>query len=329
VLLLDEPTSVLSPPEAEALLDLIRRMRDRGVAVVLITHKLAEALEYGDSVTVLRRGAVAFDGPANQVTRDALIHHMLGEAPPVPSPPPRGGLGVVRATATDLSVHRLGGSGTGLRHATLEVRAGELVGVAAVEGNGHQELLRCFAGLVPLSGGSLQTSGVVSFIPEDRTTEGLIGELSLTQNVALIRGKPAPWLAGPWIDWARAGQHTAQLLVRHAISAPGPDAAAASLSGGNQQRLLIAGALARDPAILIAENPTRGLDVQGAASVLQRLLEAAGAGVAVLVYQPDLDELLSIATRIVVLAAGKLQEARAGAGRAEIGRMMLGEPVAV
>ena len=326
VLLLDEPSSVLSPPDAEALLDLVRRMRDRGVAAVLITHKLGEALEYGDSVTVLRRGAVAFTGPADQVTRHVLIQHTLGDAPPAPVTPPRCNPGAVRLEVANLSVDPLGGTGTGLRQATLQLRAGELVGVAALEGNGHRELLRCLAGLVPSSGGSLQRSGVVSFIPEDRTTEGLIGEFSLTRNVALIRGTPAPWLAGPWIDWSQASQHTASLLARHAISALGPDALAGSLSGGNQQRLLIAEALARDPAILIAENPTRGLDVQAATLVSQRLGEAAAAGVAVLVFHPDLDELLSIATRILVLAGGRLHEAKVGATRDEIGRLMLGEP---
>jgi simple sugar transport system ATP-binding protein len=324
VLLLDEPTSVLAPAEAEALLALVRRFQERGVATVLITHKLEEALRAADRVTVLRRGAVAFSGPVAGVTADALAGHMLGEAPPVrsrtaPQPP-----GEMRLQADGLAVPRLEHGGSGLRSATFAVCAGEVVGVAAVEGNGQRELLRAIAGLAEPAAGRLRVDRPLSFVPEDRTSEALIGQFTLVENLALSQGRSAPWVRGPWIDWKRATRRTEELLQRFAVRASGPEARAASLSGGNQQRLVIAGALERRPTVLVAENPTRGLDLRATAEVYQRLRAAAASGVAVLVHLADLDELLELADRIVVLAGGVLSEVPPGASRDEIGRRMLG-----
>jgi simple sugar transport system ATP-binding protein len=236
-------------------------------------------------------------------------------------PPARGGISV-RAEALD--VPRPAGAGLGVREASLSVAAGEIVGVAAVEGNGQRELLRAVARLIAPLRGTLHVAEPIAFIAEDRTTEGLIPELSLTQNLVLTVGDPAPWRHGAWIDWRRARTEAAVDIRRYRISAPGPELPAGSLSGGNQQKLAVAGALRRHPKVIVAENPTRGLDIQATAFVHDRLREAAVNGAAVLVYSSDLDEVLELAQRVVVMCRGVLTEAPANSGRAQIGQMMLG-----
>jgi len=326
ILLLDEPTSVLSPPDAEALLRQIAEFRGRGVATVLITHKLREAITIADRVTVLRRGRVVHSGPVRSETPESLARHMLGEAAdssPGPAPVATS-TGGTRMSARTLAVPRLGGSGSGLREATLTLQSGELVGLAAVEGNGQRELFRAIAGLAAPSSGTLELGGTVAFIPEDRTAEALIGEFTLTENLVLSQRSAAPWIDGVWIDWRKAEARAAELIAEFGVRARGATARAASLSGGNQQRMVVAEALERRPAVLLAENPTRGLDVRAAREVMERLRSAARSGVAVLVHLTDLDELLSLASRIVVLSEGTLLELPAGASREEIGRRMLG-----
>jgi simple sugar transport system ATP-binding protein len=162
-----------------------------------------------------------------------------------------------------------------------------------------------------------------AFIPEDRTTEGLIPHLSLTENLVLGRGEEAPWIRGPWIRWPQARSRALELVGEFNIHAPGPDAPVASLSGGNQQKLVIARALDTGPRVVVAENPTRGLDVQASSEVHSRLREAARSGCAVLFYSSDLDEVLDLADRIVVMTDGRSIEAAVGAGRAEVGALML------
>jgi len=232
--------------------------------------------------------------------------------------------GPVRVRAENLSVRRLGASGTGLRSASFVLRAGEIVGLAAVEGNGQRELLRAVAGLAPIAQGQLDVADPVSFIPEDRTTEALVAEFTLTENLVLSQGSAARWIRGPWISWPAAASRTVALIEEFGVQAFGPDTPAGSLSGGNQQRMVVAGALERKPSVLLAENPTRGLDFRATDDVLQRLRRAARAGLAVLVHLADLDELLPLADRIMVLTDGVLSELPPGASRTEVGRRMLG-----
>ena len=326
ILLLDEPTSVLSPPDAEALLRQIAEFRDRGVSTVLITHKLREAIAIADRVTVLRRGRVVHSGPVAIETPETLARHMLGESPDssARTQPLAKMSGEVRLRTQNLAVERLGGSGTGLRAASMTIEAGELVGLAAVEGNGQRELFRAIAKLASPLSGTLEVKGPVGFIPEDRTAEAVIGGFTLTENLVLSQGKGAPWIRGPWIDWGQAGARTTELIAAFGVRASGASAHAASLSGGNQQRMVVAEALERRPAVLLAENPTRGLDVRASQELMERLRAAAQSGVAVLVHLADLDELLLIASRIVVLSEGHLWEMPAGATRDQIGRRMLG-----
>ncbi|MGE5092662.1 MAG: ABC transporter ATP-binding protein [Bacillota bacterium] len=326
ILLLDEPTAVLAPAEVDELLRMIRAYAARGNSAVLITHKLDEALAAADRVTVLRRGVVTRSAAARDESPASLAAAMIGgESPPVPesgAPVGAGGDRLIRVAS--LTVARAGGGSPALSEASMEVRSGEIVGVAGVEGNGQRELLRAIAGLVRPTSGTLETTGPVAFIPEDRTTEGLVGEMSLTENLVLGAGDGAPWISGRRIRWGVARARMASLIDAFGIRAPGPDAEARTLSGGNQQKVVVARALERAPKVIVAENPTRGLDIRAAREVHERLRRAAREGAAVIFSSGDLDEVLELATRIVVVANGRLAAAAAGAGRAEIGAAMLG-----
>ena len=329
ILLLDEPTGVLAPPEAELLLQMVRNFTADGGSAVLITHKLDEALLTADRVTVLRQGAVTLAGPVAGQTVESLAYAMIGGEPGAPltgreavrKSEPRSSRESIRLDALDVS--RESGYGIALRNGSLSVRAGEIVGVAAVEGNGQRELLRAVAGRIAPLRGKLRVAQPVGFIPEDRTTEGLIPALSLTENVVLGLGDEGPWIHGSRIAWREAAARTAELIRDFEITAPGPATRVAELSGGNQQKLVVARELSRTPAVLVAENPTRGLDISAAAAIHGRIRSAAAAGAAVLFYSTDLDEVLYLAHRVIVVTRGTISEAPPSASRSEIGVMML------
>ena len=312
VLLLDEPSAVLAPREVTELLQLVRDFAARGGAVVLITHKLDEVFAAADRVTVLRRGQVTFTGPVAGETPASLSRAMIGgDLPRVERTAPVIGDVVVRAER--LVVERV--------PLSFEIRAGEVVGVAAIEGNGQRALLRRIAGVneaAPRSG-SLTVSGPVAFVPEDRTTEGIIPALTLTENV-LLGDQAAPW----WLDWPALRVRTTALLGAFDVRGGDADTPAASLSGGNQQKLIFARVLERSPKVLVVEDPTRGLDVQATAAIHARLRAAAAAGAAVLVHSSDLDEVLELADRLFVMASGTLTELPIDTPRDVVGDAMLG-----
>ncbi|HEY7636721.1 MAG TPA: ATP-binding cassette domain-containing protein [Gemmatimonadales bacterium] len=325
ILLLDEPTSVLTPGETEDLLRVLRRFTDSGGAAVLITHKLDEALRVAEGVTVLRQGQTVLSGRTSTLSQATLAEAMLGEPAsrlaPVTRQPIGAGDSLVRVEA--LEVPRESGYGIAVRHASLVVRQGEVLGMAAVEGNGQRELLRAVAGrLVPLRG-RLEVASPVAFVPEDRSTEGLIPAFSLTENVVLGSDPSDRWLRRGRVDWRLAREHTAELLHDYEVVAGGPGDPAASLSGGNQQKLVLARELSRGPRVIVAENPTRGLDVRATLAIHNRLRAAAARGAAVLVYCSDLDELLSLADRFVVVARGALIDVPPAASRYQIGELMV------
>jgi ABC-type uncharacterized transport system ATPase subunit len=330
ILLLDEPTAVLAPGEAEELLEVIRNFADSGGSAVLITHKLDEALHAADRVTVLRQGTATYSGTPESQTPESLARAMIGPSPALsllfsrvaarPSPALKT-RALVRLDA--LEVSRESGYGIAVRHAALSIHAGEIVGVAAVDGNGQRELLRAVAGrLMPLRG-RLEVARPIGFIPEDRTSEGLIPELSLTENMSLGLDETTPWVNRGHISWRTARARTSELLQEYDIVATGPEAKAASLSGGNQQKLIVARELARKPAVIVAENPSRGLDVNATAAIHARLREAVSGGAALLIHSSDLDEVLHLAHRVVVLSRGTLIEVPFGASRSDVGNLML------
>jgi ABC-type uncharacterized transport system ATPase subunit len=331
ILLLDEPTAVLAPTEAEELLRVIRGFAESGGSAVLITHKLDEALQSADRITVLRQGSVTFSGTPAAQTPESLARAMIGSSPALPFTSPRTVAHSVSAAKEgrtlvrldSLEVSRESGYGIAVRHAALSIQAGEIVGVAAVDGNGQRELLRAVAGrLVPLRG-RLEVARPIGFIPEDRTSEGLIPNLSLTENISLGMDETTPWLHRGHISWRTARIRTAELLQEYGIVAAGPAAKASSLSGGNQQKLIVARELARNPSVIVAENPTRGLDVSATAAIHARLRAAAAGGAALLIHSTDLDEVLHLAHRVIVLSRGILTEVPSGTSRSDIGNLML------
>jgi simple sugar transport system ATP-binding protein len=266
---------------------------------------------------------VVLSGATADHTPAALAAAMIGDERPTAGPrraQAEPGAVLIRAHALEVPA---AGGGLAVRGASLEVRAGEVVGLAAVEGNGQRELLRAVAGRTRPLRGVLEVAAPVGFVPEDRTTEGLLPELSLTENVVLGSGRADPWVSGWRIDWPRARRRTAELVAEYAVTAPGPDVPASALSGGNQQRLVLARELSRRPAVIVAENPTRGLDLRATDEVHRRLRAAAADGAAVLFHSADLDEVLELADRVLVMSRGVLTEP-SGPSRAEIGARMLG-----
>ncbi len=327
LLILDEPTAVLAPSEVDDLLAWLRRYVAAGHAAVLITHKLREALAVADDVTVLRRGRVVFAGVAHGLSLDSITEAMIGSARDqaqsgTPPPSPTFGDDVVFG-ATDISVADHDGR-LRVRGASFVVRRGEMLSIAAVEGAGQRELLRALAGRYAVVDGTLARPAVVGFVPEDRHTDAVLLDRSLTENVAL-RGAGA---RSGVIDWASMRTRTQELLASFDVRSAGIEAPMRSLSGGNQQKLILARELSSvldepAPSALVVENPTRGLDVRAAATVHQRLREACARGAAVVVYSSDLDEALSLSSRVLVMYAGTVRELPSS-DRDAIGRAILG-----
>ena len=322
VLILDEPTASLTPAEVDELFEALRRLVRRGLSIVMITHKLREIAAIATRVTVLRRGLVVMSGPAADVGAEDLARAMIGEGG-VPAQPaaeasrPREASPVL--TVRGLTVPGAGGQ-PAVDDVSFDVLPGEIVAIAAVEGNGQRELMRAVAGLERFEGEiGIGGPGAVGFIPEDRQHEGLILEMSLAENMAL--GAPG----GFRLDRARLERDTADAIAAFGISAAGPSQPAGSLSGGNQQRVVLARVLGQRPALLVAENPARGLDVRAAADVHMRLRRAArDHGLGVLYYSTDLDEVLAIGDRIGVMHGGKWRWVDEPGARERVGALMLG-----
>jgi simple sugar transport system ATP-binding protein len=334
ILILDEPTAVLAPLEAERLLKQLRRLASTGLTVILITHKLREALSIADEVTVLRRGTTVLAAPSAHLSESALADAILGSTwmtppdtmalsgtsmTPAGTPSRLGGAqrGAIVLRATNISVVDDNGAQR-VRNASLEIHAGEIVGIAGVAGSGVRELLRALAGRMTITGGTIEGPSVTGFIPEDRHREALILDLSLAENMALHGSGSRRGLT----PWSRIRNETRDLLETFDIRAQSTEVAAATLSGGNQQKLVLARELASAPSLLIAENPVRGLDLRGAATVFERLRRARDGGMAIIIYSGDLDELLALADRILVLYGGSLSETFLD--REAIGQAMLG-----
>ncbi|MBL8841506.1 MAG: ATP-binding cassette domain-containing protein [Planctomycetes bacterium] len=297
VLLLDEPTALLTPSEAEALFAELEQLRARGLAILLITHRLEDALRLADRITVLREGRVALAAERGTASAASLARALFGGAPDVSAPPlPPRAAGALRIAARRLVGERFG-------PLDLEVRGGEAVVLTGVEAERQAELLEVVAGLAPPRSGDLEVApGARAFISGDRQRHGLALPLSIAENVALA---PATF-ARPWFTSRELLAAAAPRLARFDVRATSPWQAAAELSGGNQQRVVLARELAGDPPLLLAENPTRGLDLQATAFVHAQLRAAVANGAALLLATSDLDEALALATRLFVLFRGAL-----------------------
>ena len=300
VLILDEPSAVLAPSETDDLLRWIRSFADGGGSVVLVTHKLKEALSVADDVTVLRRGRVIRSGAAAQTSAEQLARAMFPDAPPPTTTVP-GARGEVVARADQLTLADARGA-MRIRSASLEIARGEIVGIAAIENSGHRELLAALAGLRPPSGGRISLPPQIALIPSDRGRDALILEHSLTENVALRELGRRRGL----MPWTEIAARTAKVIERFGIAAPSPATTARQLSGGNQQRLVVGRELEHAVDLVVADNPTRGLDYRATAFVHEQLRAAAAAGAGVVFHSSDLDEVLAVASRVVVVFNGEV-----------------------
>jgi general nucleoside transport system ATP-binding protein len=323
VLILDEPTAVLAPQQSQQLFGAIRVLADEGKAVVFISHRLPEVTAVADVVTVLRHGRVV----AHQVVAGAkpqeLAALMVGDeaGEPVVAEP-----GAPAEPVLELRDAVYGLGRRAVHGVSLTVRRGEIVGVAGVSGNGQVELAELAAGMCEPTAGIRKVHGdVVAFIPEDRMATGLVAGMTVGENLAFRRFHRPPMSTRLWLRRGRLRQHAQRLIERFRIPASGPGLHVAKLSGGGLQRVIVAREMNEAPDLLVASQPTRGLDVVSARAVRLQILAARDLGAGVLVVSEDLDELVELSDRIVVLLAGRVvAELPRGAGRAELGRHMTG-----
>ena len=324
LLILDEPTAVLSPPEVEKLLALLRGLAADGRAVVLVTHKLDEALSVSDHVTVLREGRTVLSTGRSEVDAAVLTRAMVGAEPPSDSRrAPRSATGGGEVVARLRNVSATGPRGlAALRGVSLELRRGEIVGVAGVEGNGQRELALVLAGRAEPASGDVQIPGGTGFIPQDRTSEGLVLDFDLAENVALAAHRDGHFRSGFLLKWREIRMRAERLRTEFAVQAADTAVRTGTLSGGNQQRLVVGREISASTDLLVAENPTRGLDVIATDFVRRQIREAVTArpGAAVVLISTDLDEVLALSDRLLVMVRGRLtevppdQRTRAGVG---------------
>jgi general nucleoside transport system ATP-binding protein len=322
VLILDEPTSVLTPGETAHLLRVLDRLRSRGVAVIFITHKLREVMAIADRVTVLRRGRIVATLPRSEVDEEALARMMIGtmllprrrpERPSAADEAPR--LAITGLSLDPPSAARL-------CEIDLHVAQGEVLGVAGVDGNGQSELFEMLVGLRAPTSGTISVDGHafshfdpataigagIGHIPPDRQRQGLVMQASVQDNAVLNRALLRRLARGPFLSAAALRTTAQQLIVGYSIRVDNQEAPVATLSGGNQQRLVVARTLALEPKVIVAFNPTRGLDIVAARSVFEAIERAVVRGAAVLLISTDLDEVVELSDRIAVLYRGRLSE---------------------
>ncbi len=344
-LILDEPTAVLVPQEVDALFGNLRELKSEGLSVIFISHKLGEVLSVADDITVMRRGTTVGTAVPSETTPRRLAELMVGSELPTPE--------TAESTVTDkpvikvegLTVHAVGHASLGelaeptatglltedmaetaaevrrvLDDVTFTIHAGEVMGIAGVEGNGQTELIDALIGLKHADSGTITFLGEditpwptrkrreqgVGYIPEDRHRQGLLLESPLWENRILGHVTERPNAKGLWIDLKGAQEDTRRIVEEYDVRTPGIDVTAASLSGGNQQKLIVGREMSHDPKFLIAAHPTRGVDVGAQAQIWDRIREARREGLAVLLISADLDELIGLSDTLRVIYNGRL-----------------------
>jgi ABC-type uncharacterized transport system ATPase subunit len=338
LLILDEPTSVLTPQAVERLFATLRRLAASGCSILYISHKLDEIRALCTACTVLRGGRVTGAVDPRQESNASLSRMMIGAEPPALQHR-RASTGRLALAVNDLSLARTDRFGVDLRQVSFELRAGEVLGIAGVSGNGQQELLAALSGEDPRApSGTIRLFGEdagrasprlrrrlgLHFVPEERLGRGAVPTLSLAQNLLLTRRESLR--RGGWIAGRPLAEQARGIIERFRVKAGGPQAAARSLSGGNLQKFIMGREIDANPKVLIVAQPTWGVDVGAAAQIRAALLRLRDAGCAVLVVSEELDELLELSDRMVVIAKGRLSPsiAREAASVAQIGEWMSG-----
>jgi simple sugar transport system ATP-binding protein len=319
ILILDEPTAVLVPQEVDELFGNLRELKAEGLTVLFISHKLDEVLAVADEITVIRRGTtVATVDPANTTARK-LAELMVGSELPVPELRESTVTDTVQLDIAGLTVVGADGRPV-LDDISFAIRKGEIVGIGGVEGNGQAELVETILGLQPVAAGRVRLgehdithwstrrrrAAGIAYIPEDRHRQGLLLEAPLWENRILGHQTERPNVRGPLIDVSAAKRDTQRIVDAYDVRTPGIDVTAASLSGGNQQKLIVGREMSGNPVVLIASHPTRGVDVGAQAAIWEHLRAARAGGLAVLLISADLDELIGMSDTLHVILRGRL-----------------------
>ncbi|HKU55917.1 MAG TPA: ABC transporter ATP-binding protein [Gaiellaceae bacterium] len=338
VLILDEPTAVLTPQEASDLFEILQTLQREGLSIIFISHKLNEVLEIADRITVLRRGKTIETVPRAGATEASLARAMVGRDVLLRVDKPVAQVGDVLLEVEDLHVSDDRGLEK-VRGVSFDVRAGEIVGIAGVDGNGQTELIDALTGLQKIDSGKVVIGGTqlshatakaaldagIGHIPEDRQRRGLVLEFSIAENIALHDYAKPPTARSGWLFPGRMVQRAKTLISEFDVRGGGPLTRAGGLSGGNQQKLVAAREIDRDPKVLIAAQPTRGLDVGAIEYLHRRLVTERDEGRAILLVSLELEEILSLSDRILVLYEGKIVGEHTGEISEEaIGLEMLG-----
>lgn len=339
ILILDEPTAVLTPDESEELFTAVRALKEEGKTVIFISHKLKEVLSICDRVTVLKKGQVVGTVDASKSTEESLTDMMVGRK-------------IIyefdRAQMKDQltilkveNVHAISDRGlSALNSIDLELKSGEILGIAGVEGNGQTELIEVLTGLRNVTEGTIILEDQVitncnsyeciqmgiSHIPEDRYKRGMVPEFSIQENMILGSQRDRFTENGLTLDEEKSREYTEGLIEVYQVQTPGPETLIGTLSGGNQQRVVVAREFSRDPLLIIAAQPTRGLDVGATEYVRRKLMEMRDQGKAVLLISADLDEIWALSDRVAVIYEGEIVAVRdiADTSEQEIGRYMAG-----
>ncbi|WP_134672021.1 ABC transporter ATP-binding protein [Halorussus marinus] len=319
VLILDEPTAVLTPQEVADLFEVFDELAAEDKTIIFITHKLGEAMEAADDITVLRNGKNVGTVDADATTREELAELMVGrevllEADKEPADPGAVGLAVSDLRVTDdRGVEQV-------RGVDIDAREGEVFGIAGVDGNGQSELVEAVTGLRTPESGRVEIGGEdvtdrsrreridagMAYIPEDRQERGLVMEFDLVENGLLGSQHTSEFAAGGRIDWEHTREHAEEIIAEYDVRPPNADAESASLSGGNQQKFIVGREFARDPDVIVASHPTRGVDVGSIEFIHDRLLDLRRAGKTVLLVSSKLDEVQQLSDRLGVMHEGEL-----------------------
>ncbi len=318
ILILDEPTAVLVPQEVEALFVNMRELKAKGATILFIDHKLLEVLEIADSITVIRQGKTVATVKPDDVTAGDLAELMVGSELPIPDTTESTVTDRVMLAVRDVTV--IENDRPVVADVSFDIHEGEIVGIAGVEGNGQVELIGAIIGTAAASSGSIHLGGDditkwdvrnrreagIGYIPYDRQGEGLLMNAPLWENAALGHQTKSPYSKGWWMDREGAREQTESIREEFGVKTPHVDVAPYALSGGNQQKFIVGREMTSGPRLLVAAHPTRGIDVGAQASVWQSIRDARASGLATLLISADLDELIGLSDRIVVMFHGRL-----------------------
>ena len=339
LLVLDEPTAVLTPQEVDDLFVTLRRMSAEGHALIFISHKLHEVLDISDRITVLRDGKLVGSVPKEGATKEGLAQMMVGRDVVLTRHKDPVDIGEVRMSISGLRATSDRGT-EALNDVSLEVRSGEILGIAGVSGNGQRELAEVISGLRPATGGKIMMGDVdvtalrpgqrrevgLSYIPEERMRDGAIKNFTVAENIILLDHGKEPYAHRGFLDFAAIEARTAEMIEAFNVKTPTQDTPLKNLSGGNIQKLILARELSSEPRVLLASQPTRGVDIGATEYIHQVLLDQRAHGTATILTSEDLDEILALSDRIAVMYEGEIvgQVDRDEATVEQLGLMMAG-----